>query len=113
MGLYRLVVDEVGRTREVDPLGRELWLALLEARDVEQQVDDVARVHATQRAVLRAVEAVDQVTAGGVGVGDVVLLAGATEDLQERNLVRVADLNLVTDATEECLVAQLTRRNIG
>ena len=40
-----VVVDEVRRAGEVDPFGRELGLDVLVAADVDEQVDDVARVH--------------------------------------------------------------------
>src|SRR5690606_15110869 len=102
----------VGLAGQVQELAGAGGFDAAEAGDVHQQVDDVAGVDAAEVAALGAVVALDDVAAGGVLVGDAVVAADHAHDAQERFLVRVADLDLVADAAEEGLVAELTRWDV-
>src|SRR5262245_34686765 len=85
-----LGVDEVRGAGQVDPVRRQLRSFALEARDVQQQVDDVAGVDGAEVTSRRPVIAVEQVFTRRGGVGDAVLLADAAQDAQESGLVRVS-----------------------
>ena len=97
----------------VEIFSREPGLGLQEGAEVDDLVDDIARMATTHGPLTGAILRIDQIIDRFFVVGNTGSLAVLQEDLLELILGGTGDVDLVRDPSQESLVHKVRRVEVG